>query len=817
MGSATASLNKKASARARGRGARKFENKYGYFTKDGREFVITRPDTPRPWVNVLSNGDYGAIESQNGSGFSWHGNSNLSRITRWEQDLIRDIFGRYIYVRDNDSEEFWSATHKPCCTEFDFFEVRHGLGYSVLTGTHDGIRAEKTIFVDREEPAEVWRVVVTNESSRTRRLSLFTYFEWCLGNAADTHREFQKTFIETEMDKKTGTLWGLKRAALVPGFISSGLSERPLTAFHAISNVRPDGYEGAKENFFGRYGTMRQPQAIVRGSLTNTAGKHFDSIASLQADLALAPGQSKTLVFVLGATSDRAEAKRIVQKFSTEAGVAKALDRVTSFWNTLFEKTTVDTPDEAMNFMTNTWLKYQAISARLWAKCAYYQSSGGFGFRDQLQDSHIFLPLKPEWTRRQILIHAAQQFPDGTVHHWWHPNTKIAAPTNMTDDLLWLAFLTIHYLEETADFSILKERVKYLPDPKTKKVLVGTLYDHCLRAIERVLARWSPRGLPLIGEGDWNDGMSHVGLRWKGESFWLGHFLHGVLEKFAPLCERQRDKARALRYRKRAAALKAAINKHGWDGEWYVRATRDDGRPLGSKSQKEGKIFLNAQTWSIIQGTATPERAKQCLASCEKHLFREYGPLLFTPAYTKTDPTIGYLSRYAPGIRENGGLYTHAGTWAVQALALMGQGNKAHKVYQSFMPILRGLRPDNYYAEPYVLPGNVDGPESPHFGRGAWTWYTGAAAWYFRVAIDYILGIHATIEGLQINPVIPKKWDGFKVRRFFRGSTYDISVRNPKHVTKGVKRVTVNGKAVEGNLIKPLKAKGPHKVSVILG
>jgi cellobiose phosphorylase len=796
---------------------RKFESKYGYFTHDGKEYVVTRPDTPRPWVNVICNGDYGMVESQNGSGFSWRTNSNLSRITRWEQDLIRDSYGKYIYVRDNDSGNFWSATYKPCCPKFDFFEVRHGFGYSILTSVYDGIRSEKTVFVDRTEPAEVWRVIVRNESTRTRNISLFSYFEWCLGNAGDTHREFQKTFIETSYDEKRNALWGLKRAALVPGFISTGLSENPLTAFHALANIRPDGYEGAKENFFGRYEEMTSPESIKRGTLSNTAGKHFDSIASLQSNVILEPGDERTFIFILGCTERHAQAERVIKKLNTEEKVEKALTEVKTFWDDLFNKTLVETPDESLNFMTNGWLKYQAISARIWAKCGYYQSSGGYGFRDQLQDSHIFLPLKPEWTKKQILMHAEQQFPDGTVHHWWHHGTKIAAVTHMTDDLLWLAFLTMHYLEETADFSILKERIKFLPDPRTKKVIVGTLYDHCLRSIDRVLARWSKRGLPLIGEGDWNDGMSHVGLKWKGESIWLGHFLYGVLRKFSCICEMKRDKSRAIQYRKRADKLKKAINQYGWDGEWYIRATRDDGRPLGSKSQKEGKIFLNAQTWAIIQGTATPERAKQCLAACDKFLFKEHGPLLFTPAYSKTDPTIGYLSRYAPGVRENGGLYTHAGTWAIQALAMMKQGNKAHRVYQSFMPVLRGKKPDLYYAEPYVLPGNVDGPESGHCGRGAWTWYTGSASWYFRVALDYILGVHAKVEGLEINPCIPKKWDSFKVKRFFRGATYDISVKNPNHVSGGVKKITVNGKVIEGNVIKTVKGKGPHKVAVLLG
>lgn len=796
---------------------RKFESKYGYFTADGREYVITRPDTPRPWVNVISNGNYGIVESQNGSGFSWRGNANLSRITRWEQDLIKDTFGKFIYVRDNDSGKMWSATYKPCCVELDFFEVRHGIGYSILTSQYEGIRVEKTIFVDADDAVEVWQLRVANESQSERHLSLFSYFEWCLGNAADTHREFHKTFIETEFESSQHALYGRKRQALVPGFISTGLSERPLASFHAITNLVPTAHEGDKENFFGRYGGMRRPEAVVKGQLTSTAGKHYDSIASLQADLAIEPGATKTVIYVLGATGIRAQGKRIIQNLNSEEKVDEALRRVKTFWRDLLDRTLVDTPDESLNFMTNVWLKYQAISARLWAKCGYYQSSGGYGFRDQLQDSLVFLPLKPEWAKRQIFLHAQQQFPDGTVHHWWHPGTRYAAVTNMTDDLLWLVFITTHYLNETGDFLILNERLKFLPDPKTKKVLVGSLYDHCLRAIDRVLARFSKRGLPLMGEGDWNDGLSHVGIEWKGESIWLGHFLYGVLKQFAPICLKRRDRARSVRYHKRADALKAAINRHAWDGEWYIRATRDDGRPLGSKSEPEGKIYLNAQTWSVIHGTATPERVKRCMASCEKYLFRNFGPLLLTPAYTRTDPTIGYITRYAPAVRENGGVYCHAATWAVQALTVLGEGDKAYQMYRSFMPILRGAEPDLYYAEPYVMPGNVDGPESPHPGRGGWTWYTGTASWYFRIALNWILGIDPTVEGLRINPCIPKKWDGFKVKRLFRGTTYEITVENPKHVSTGVKKITVDGRPIDGNMIRPLNRRTMHKVHVIMG
>lgn len=794
---------------------RKFESKYGYFTEEGLEYVAIRPDTPRPWVNVISNGDYGIVESQTGSGFSWRENAQLSRITRWEQDLIKDDWGKYLYLRDRETGEFWSGTWKPCMPEFDLFEARHGLGYSVLKSRYRKIRLEKTIFVDRTEPIEIWWLRLTNEDSKPRHLNLFSYFEWCLGNAADTHREFHKTFIETHLDEKNGILYGLKRPALVPGYISTGLSEKPLEAFHA-SFPKPVAYEGDKEAFFGRYGESRSPAAVKAGKLSNTQGKWCDSIASLQVDLDLNPGETRDVIFLLGATRSREESARLIQKYASPQAAQKGLEETKAFWREFVEASWIETPDEAMNFMTNIWMKYQTISGRIWAKTGYYQCSGGYGFRDQLQDSQIFLPLNPALCKKQILMHAQQQFPDGTVHHWWHQGTSIGAVTHCSDDLLWLAFITLNYLDETADEGLLDLKEKFLPDPQTQEVAEGTIYDHCCRAIDKALSRFSPRGLPLIGECDWNDGLSHVGIHGKGESIWLGQFLYGILKRFTPYTLK-RDRKRSELYEKRAEALKEAVNQYGWDGEWYLGATRDDGRPLGSKVCEQGKIFLNTQTWAVITGTADPERAKQCMASAEKYLYREYGPLLLTPAYSVTDPTIGYITRYAPSVRENGGLYTHAGNWAIQAECLLREGEKAYRLYRSFCPVLRGLDPDFYFVEPYVTPGNVDGPDSPHFGRGGWSWYTGSAQWYYTVVMNWILGIRPAAEGLLVDPVIPKSWPGFRVKRKFRNALYEIEVRNPKGVSEGVKEIRVDGRP-QASAVLPLFGDGrTHRIEVILG
>ncbi|HQB94761.1 MAG TPA: glycosyl transferase family 36 [Candidatus Omnitrophota bacterium] len=813
----TKKIKTKMKAKTSATTGKKFASKYGYFTPDGREYVITRPDTPRPWVNVISNGDYGTIETQTGSGFSWRDNSNLSRITRWDQDLIRDNWGKYIYLRDKDSGKYWSGTWKPCMPKYDFFEVRHGQGYTVTTTGLNGIRFEKTIFVDVEDPVEVWKVVLTNETAKKRRLSLFTYFDWCLGNAGDTHREFHKTFIEVWSDRKNGCLHGLKRAPLVPGFISTGMTEKPLQGFHS-SFPKPVAFDGDKESFLGRYGEQSAPSAVVEGKCRNSEGKWGDASASLQVDVDLAPKQSQTVIFTLGSTKTRDEAVRIIKKYQDPKNADRELARVRALWDSFVHATEVETPDEAMNFMTNTWLKYQAISARLWGKCAYYQSSGGYGFRDQLQDCQIFFATRPELAKKQILLHAEQQFPDGTVYHWWHHGTNIGAITQCSDDLLWLDFITLNYLDETDDRAILDIDVNFLPDPKdpAKRVTSGSLYDHLLRAIDKALTRFSPRGLPLIGECDWNDGLSHVGIKWKGESIWLGHFLYGILNRIAPIMKERGDKTKAKKYLHRAEALKEALNKDGWDGEWYLGATRDDGRPLGSRSCETGKIFLNCQTWAVITGVSDKERSRVAMNSAAKWLYKKYGPLLLTPGYNKTDPTIGYITRYAPSVRENGGLYTHAGTWAIQAEAMMRDGEKAYQVYKSFNPILRGLDPDLYFAEPYVTPGNVDGPDSPNNGRGGWTWYTGSGAWYAVVALNWLLGIRPTAKGLIVDPVIPKRWPGYRMKRLFRGTTYMIEVKNGGK-GQGVKELIVDGKKQPGTLIPDFRDGQSHRVEVTLG
>ena len=599
-----------------------FQTKYGSFREDGLAFIIRKPETPRPWINILCNGSYGLVISQVGGGFSWWENANLARLTQWSQDLIRDESGKFLYLRDDDTGDLWSAAWKPVAAPYDHYEVEHAIGSTTFIQRHGQIETRWTLTVPPNDPLEVWHVQMKNLDTKPRRISLFSYIEWCLGNGMDWHREFQKTFIETVYDEKLRAVIGIKRRLPMPSHISTGMNEWTLSGFHAV-NREVVSHDGDKEQVIGRCGTYAKPAALVQGKLSNTTGRWNDSIASLHVQLTLQPGQSDDVVFLLGKHDSREATETMIHEYGNPVGVSQSLQRVERLWEPFLNRLRVETPDPAFDLMTNVWLKYQAIGGRIWARTAYYQSSAAYGFRDQLQDSHVFLPLAPELTKQQILLHAKHQHVDGTVLHWWFPLTESGPRSGQSDTPLWLVYLTLSYLAETNNLKVLNETAPYLVGP------AKSLFDHCTRSLQIVLKRFSKRGLPLIGHGDWNDGLSAVGPLWKGESAWMGHFLYDILLRWSDVLDQIRAaktikiagitpamlSTQASRYRKRAAVLKHAVNRHAWDGQWYWCATRDDGRPIGSQKNTEGKIHLNPQAWSVIAGTAPPAKAKTAIAS----------------------------------------------------------------------------------------------------------------------------------------------------------------------------------------------------------
>lgn len=775
----------------------KFTTKYGHFSDDGNEYIINTHQTPKPWINVISNGDYGLVISQAGGGFSWLTHSEFNRLNRWHQDLVQDNWGKYFYIKNEDTDEIWSPTWMPVKTELDFYQVRYGFGYAKFESEFKGVRILLTVFVPLNDQIEIWNFQIQNKNSSRTKLSVYSYFEWCLGSSSDHHREFHKTFLETEFHPELKCMTATKRLWEIP------ISNRghwniqyPYKGFIACSKLIKD-YDGDKETFIGRYGSVEKPNGIKSDTLGKKLGKWNDSVAVVKTQIELNPNEAEEVNFFIGIKKNVNEIKKTIKKYQESAKIHSALDEVKNSWLKKFDRLTVNTPDEALNLMVNKWLKYQAISCRLWARTAYYQQSGAFGFRDQLQDSLVYLPIDPSLTKKQIKLHAAHQFKDGTVLHWWHPITETGLPTKMTDDLLWLPFVVLQYIEETGDYNILKLKEPYYDDPKNK----ASIFDHCTAAIERVLKRFSKRGLPLIGAGDWNDGLSAVGLDMKGESIWLAEFLFLILSDFSSLCNSIGKKNLASRYLKKANDLKKAFDKYAWDGDWFYRATKDNGEKIGSKKNKEGKIFLNAQTWSVISGITAKDKQLKAMDAVTKFLLKNNGTLLLHPAYTKPDEMIGYLTRYAPGRRENGGVYSHAATWSIWAYSLLKQNKNTFEAFRRLCPIYNGMNPDEYQAEPYVTPGNIDGANSPNYGMGGWTWYTGSAAWFQKVIVDWILGIRATKEGLLIDPCIPEEWKEYSVTRIFRDTTYNITVTNQSGSGSNMDYITVDGKRLKNNLL----------------
>ena len=805
---------------------KRFDNGYGYFTEQGDEYVITRPDTPRPWVNVICPGEYGLVLSQVGGGYSWMTHAGLNRVTRWEQDLVSDSHGKYLYIRDEESSEFWSPTWKPVCKTLDSYECRHGIGYTTYTSEVDGVVAKLTLTVPPDSTMEIWRLSLTNTSKRQRKLTVWSYLEWCLGVAPDTHREFHKTFLETELAEDHRAVFATKRMWDIPNEQGQHWNrDWDRVAFHSV-DLPAHASTGNKEAFIGAYGTNADPMALREGGfVAKTTGRWDDSVASLCVPIELNAGDSTEMTFTLGVADDKDEADKVVSAYREPGAADRAMQEVRRFWSKWMDASQAQTPDDSVNLMVNRWFKYQSLSSRIWGRTAYYQTGGAFGYRDQLQDSQLFLHLDPTRTKSQIMLHAAHQFAAGHVQHWWHPITESGLESNFSDDLLWLPFVTNSYLKETADLDIFKETATYL-DQEIDADNTGSLYEHCVRAIERSLSKRSERGLPLIGTGDWNDGFSVTGWAGKGESVWVAQFLVAILKDFIPMVQRAIDagvvsadqKQRLEQYEKEIQNLTESVNANGWDGKWYWAASCDDRTLVGSHTAEEGKIHLNPQTWSILSGIVPEDRRDSVLESLEKHLYRDYGAVLLQPAYSTPDPRIGYLTRYAAGTRENGGLYAHAAAWAIQMECQLKRADKAWKLFRTMSPPMRGMDPKLYQCEPYVTAANVDGPDSPLYGRGGWTWYTGSSAWVYRVLMESIMGVRPTWEGLLIDPCIPTHWDGFKMKRIYRGHTYQIEMTRPAGDGLKVLSTTLDGKALPGNIIPPPTGKAAeHQVKVVLG
>jgi len=751
---------------------------------------------PTPWTNVIANPSAGFMSSESGMGVTWAVNSSYFRLTPWENDPVSDAPGECVFLRDNDSGDLWTATPAPI-RESTPYTTRHGAGYTIFDHAHDGIITGLRAGMAESDPVKIQLLSITNSGKRARTLTITSYVDWLLG----TDRERTQGHVQVEMLAEQHTM--LASNTFEPDYANQ-------VAFSAISETL-SGFTANRRSFIGRNGALASPLALRNGKLDGNTDGHPEPCAALQVELTLHPGETREICILLGSADGRDNALSLADRYRDPGKALEELDRSAEAWDERLGVIKAQTPEPTFDFIVNRWSLYQALSCRMWGRIALYQSSGAYGFRDQLQDSMAFVYAEPELAREHILFASSRQFEEGDVQHWWHPDSGRGVRTRFADDLIWLAFVLNHYIRVTGDRSILDEVTTYvtsrLLDPDEDELYdvpeisskTNTVYGHAVHALRRACTSGA-HGLPLIGGGDWNDGMNRVGVGGKGESVWLGWFLCKTLREFADHSAERGDDAVAAELLAIADAYSVAVETTSWDGEWYRRAYYDDGAPLGSHVNTECRIDSIAQSWSVISGAGEPDRAKTAMESFDKYLVREDARLvmLLTPAFDRGTHDPGYIQGYLPGVRENGAQYTHAAIWSVLATAMLGHGDRAFELFQMINPVTHALTPEaveTYKVEPYVVAADVYTAEG-HLGRGGWTWYTGSASWLYRVGLEAILGFRKNGGALVIDPCIPSSWPGFHINYRHGSTDYSITVKNPKGAQRGVTSTTVNG--VEG-------------------
>jgi cyclic beta-1,2-glucan synthetase len=782
-----------------------FFNGLGGFSADGREYVtLLGPGqtTPAPWINVIANPEFGFQVAAEGGGFTWALNSRENQITPWSNDPVTDRAGEVLYLRDEESGELWGPTAAPLRDQGAYYAARHGQGYSRFEHTSHGIELDLSVYVPTADPIKISRLTIRNISRRLRKLSVTAYVEWVLG----TSRAATAPFIVTAIDPATGAMF-----AHNPW--SSLFEARVAFADLAGSQTQ---WTADRREFLGRHGTLERPAGLSgRAALSGRVGAGLDPCCALRTNLELAADQEVEVVFFLGQAASAREAQTLLGRYRS-ADLDAVFGTVVRYWDDVLGMVQVKTPDRSLDIILNRWMLYQTLVCRLWARSALYQASGAYGFRDQLQDGMALALSRPGLTREHLLRAARRQFIEGDVQHWWLPSgeegsTGAGVRTRITDDRVWLAYATAHYVGATGDVGVLDERVPFLEGPALRAgeqdayfqpVIsddAAPLFEHCARALEQSLSL-GEHGLPFFGAGDWNDGMNRVGEMGRGESVWLGWFLHTTLVAFAPLARARDQRTRATQWLSHAEALRNSLERESWDGEWYRRGYFDDGTPLGSAANSECQIDSIAQSWSVISGAGDPIRAARAMSAVEARLIRRDAglALLFTPPFDRSMPDPGYIKGYPPGIRENGGQYTHAATWSVIAYALLGRGNNAWELFSLLNPINRSsTRADahRYKVEPYVIAADVYSV-APHVGRGGWTWYTGSAGWMYRAGLEAILGFRVQGTTLLLTPCIPEKWPRYEIVFKYCSSRYEILVDNPLGVSRGVTHAELDGRTL---------------------
>jgi cellobiose phosphorylase len=794
-----------------------FNNGLGGFTRDGREYTITLSAgqvTPAPWVNVLANPFFGTVVSESGSAYTWVENCHEFRLTPWNNDPVTDVPGEAFYVRDEETGQFWSPTPLPARGATPYV-IRHGFGYSVFEHTENGIASELTLYVAMDAPVKFAVLKLRNLSGRPRRLSVTGYWEWVLGEL----RPKSLLHVQTEVDPKTGAL-------LARNPFNTEFAER--IAFVDVSDPKR-GLTGDRTEFLGRNSSLSFPAALKRTRLSGKTGAGLDPCAAVQVTLDLPPGQQRETSFRLGVGRSAADVQTLIRRFRPAEAGRGALEGVWQYWKRTLGAVQVETPDPSVNVMANGWLLYQTLSGRLWARTGFYQSGGAFGFRDQLQDVMALVHAEPALTREHLLRAAAHQFREGDVQHWWHPPTSRGVRTHCSDDFLWLPYATCRYVACVADTGVLDESIPFLegrplkPDEESyydlpnRSETSASLYQHCVRAIERGL-KFGQHGLPLMGSGDWNDGMNLVGKEGRGESVWLGFFLYDVLTQFAELARRRSDTAFAERCLAQASQLQQNIEQQAWDGQWYRRAYFDNGEPLGSSTNPECQIDSLPQSWSVISRAGNPQRARQAMQAVDHRLIRRVAGLiqLFDPPFDHSALNPGYIKAYIPGVRENGGQYTHGALWTTIAFALLGEKDRAWDLFALLNPVHHSATPNQistYKVEPYVVAADVYAV-APHTGRGGWTWYTGSAGWMYRLLLETLLGLSLEGNQLRLAPSLPGTWGAFTIHYRYRKTSYHIRITRLPGILPGGSRLSLDGRALADNILPLLDDHRDHSVEM---
>lgn len=787
--------------------------KYGNFSKDGREYIINTPDTPKPWFNYLFNDVYHALVSQAGGGYSYYKDPKSNRILRYDH-IQTDRPGRYIFIRDEDTKKVWSCNWQPLRKKLDYWQCIHGLGYTKIQCRNNKVFTDITYLVTLNDPVEIWWVKIRNEARTKKNLKVFPFVEFVSGDIEleVCYRNIIMLYNQADFDEKTKAIIAFKHPFRKE-------HKRGYSFFATSLPIKK--YDTRKEHFLGSYNDIQHPKAIIEdGKCSNSFVRGEDMIGTFECELSLGPKEEKEFVVILGFSNDKRMIPFYLQKYKKIKNVRKEFENIKKHWDHMIEKIKVSTPDPKFNLMVNLWGKYQLSAITHWRGTSHYHGvEGGLGYRDTAQDSEGLLSLDLEVARNKLERILQYQYKSGHAVSGFSETEGSwdvlyqAGVIGKADVAVWLPYTVVSYIKETGDLDFLKEEFRFCDGDK------ATVYEHILRAIRYLYSRRGEHKLPYILKADWNDAYDHVGLKGKGESVWLAMALCRACKQVGELATFIGDKEVAREMKKKYDELVAIINDVGWDGAWYIAAYNDEGMKIGSDMNKEGKVPLNSQTWAILSEIVPKNRLKTILEKIDKYLDTPYGPALFLPSYTSFNPGIGRVTAFAEGTKENAAVFSHACAFKIVADCQIKRGDKAYETYRKLLP-MNSIKQDHakYKAEPYVWAEYVIGPGSKYkFGEGTFTWNTGTSSWMFIAATEWILGVRREFEGLLIDPCLPHPWKKCWMRRPFRGAIYEIEIHNPKGLQSGVKQITIDGKKQKSNIIKPHRDGRIHQVEVMMG